>query len=64
MKSWILDIKEDTDTGDFYIQLTDEILQESGLSIGDHLHWIDNHDGSWTIVKEEDLTNFIKKGIM
>lgn len=64
MKSWILDVEKDTDTGEFYIQLTDEILRESSLSIGDNLHWIDNHDGSWTIIKEEDLTNFIKKGIM
>ena len=40
------------------------IFTEAGWQEGDHLHWIDNQDGSWSIVKEEDLTNFIKKGIM
>ena len=62
-KNWILSVEEDTATGDHYIQLTEEILKESGMKIGDHLHWIDNGDGSFTITKE-DLTSFIKKGII
>jgi hypothetical protein len=63
MKSWTLDVQEDPKTGDFFIQFTDEMLKESGLKMGDCLHWIDNHDGSFTLVKE-DLTTFIKSGII
>jgi bifunctional DNA-binding transcriptional regulator/antitoxin component of YhaV-PrlF toxin-antitoxin module len=42
----------------------DNLLKEMGWIEGDILRWIDNHDGTWSIVKEEDLTNFIKKGII
>jgi hypothetical protein len=63
VKSWTLDVQEDPNTGDFFIQISDEMLKESGLKIGDHLHWIDNKDGSFSLVKE-DLTTFIKSGII
>jgi hypothetical protein len=63
LNKWILPVEEDPDTGEFYIQLTEEILRESGMKIGDHLHWHDNEDGSFTLFKE-DLTSFIKKGII
>lgn len=59
MKSWALTVEEDG-----LLTLPQDLLDEAGWNVGDHLHWIDNHDGSWSIVKEEDLTNFIKKGIM
>lgn len=62
-KNWILNVEENIDTGEFYIQLTEEILRESGMKIGDHLQWHDNGDGSFTLFKE-DLTSFIKKGII
>lgn len=60
MKSWIIDVQKDPVTGECFIQLTDEIIKESGLKIGDCLYWIDNHDGSYTLTKE-DLTTFINK---
>lgn len=59
MKSWILDVQEHPDTGELYIQLTEEMLAESGMKIGDFLHWVDNGDGSFTLMKE-DLTTFVK----
>jgi hypothetical protein len=63
MKSWTLTVEEDSNTGEFYIEFTDEILKESGFSVGDYLYWTDNNDGSYTLSKEP-LTTFIKKGIM
>jgi hypothetical protein len=60
--SWILDVQEDVN-GDLYLQLTEEILAESGMKIGDHLSWVDNGDGSFMLIKE-DLTSFIKQGII
>lgn len=62
-RSWTLNVEEDAVTGDCYVQITEEILKESGMKIGDHLHWIDNRDGSFTLTRE-DLTTFIKKGII
>jgi hypothetical protein len=61
-KSWILDVQEDAN-GDLYLQLTEEMLVESGMKIGDHLSWVDNGDGSFMLIKE-DLTSFIKQGII
>lgn len=59
MKTWSLTVQEDG-----ILPLPQDLLDEAGWSEGDYLHWIDNKDGSWSIVKEEDLTNFLKKGII
>ena len=52
-KSWVLDVKESED-GELYIEMTDEILEGSGFKIGDTLGWTDNGDGSWTLKKVEE----------
>jgi len=49
-KSWICDVKEKD--GEFYIELTDEMLEGSDLKIGDEFDWKDNKDGSFTLVKK------------
>lgn len=49
---------------DGIVELPEDLLKETGWQCRDTLHWIDNKDGSWTLIKEEDLTNFIKKGII
>ncbi len=59
LKSWILTVEDDG-----ILSLPQDLLDETGWQVGDHLHWVDNKDGSWSIIKEEDLTNFIKKGII
>jgi hypothetical protein len=58
MKSWTITID---DNG--MLPLPTELLAETKWSEGDYLQWIDNHDGSWTLIKE-DLTSFVKKGII
>lgn len=58
MKSWTLTIQDDG-----ILPLPADLLEEAGWSEGDYLHWIDNHDGTWTLVKE-DLTTFINNGII
>lgn len=58
MKSWTLTVLEDG-----ILPLPEDLLAEAGWKEGDYLHWIDNNDGSWTLVKE-DLTTFINKGII
>jgi len=58
MKSWTLTVEDDC-----ILPLPKDLLDEAGWKEGDSLHWIDNQDGSWTLVKE-DLTTFINKGII
>jgi bifunctional DNA-binding transcriptional regulator/antitoxin component of YhaV-PrlF toxin-antitoxin module len=58
MNTWTLTVEEDG-----ILPLPQDLLDAAGWKEGDCLHWIDNHDGSWTLVKEE-LTTFINNGII
>ena len=58
MKSWTVTVEADG-----ILSLPQDLLDEAGWKEGDCLNWIDNNDGSWSLVKE-DLTNFIHKGII
>lgn len=51
---WIVDV-EKNDDGEHYIQLTEEMLANSGFQIGDTLDWKNNGDGSWTLTKKTDM---------
>lgn len=53
-KSWIVEV-EQTPDGEYFIQLSDEILEESGLAIGDEVEWIDQGNGSWKLQKKEQM---------
>ena len=57
-KSWVLEVEQAPD-GEYFIQLTDEILAESGFKIGDEFDWIDNHDGSFTLTKKKKDTVWV-----
>jgi len=63
MKKWILNIETDESTGDSIIKFPPDLLAESGWKEGDHLHWLDQGDGSYQLIKE-DLTTFVKSGII
>lgn len=51
-KKWTLPVQE-TEDGELYIELNDEILEGSNLQIGDTLSWRDNKDGSYSLTKVE-----------
>lgn len=53
MKSWTLTIEEDPETGDLFLPFTEEILKELKWKEGDVLEWVDNQDGSWSLVKQK-----------
>ena len=36
------------------LNLPDELLEETGWKEGDVLEWIDNEDGSFTLVKKDE----------
>ena len=44
-------IIEDPETGDLLLDLTEELCEEMGWSVGDTLKWEDNGDGSWSVRK-------------
>ena len=52
-KSWVCEVEQAPD-GEYFIQMTDEMLEGSGFAIGDELDWIDNKDGSFTLTKKKD----------
>jgi bifunctional DNA-binding transcriptional regulator/antitoxin component of YhaV-PrlF toxin-antitoxin module len=58
MKSWTITIDDDG-----ILPLPADLLKAADWKEGDCLHWIDNYDGSYTLVKE-DLTTFINNGII
>jgi len=51
-KSWVVTLETD-ESGELILPLSDEILEGSGIGVGDTIEWIDNKDGSWTIQKKE-----------
>ena len=51
-----LTVQEDALTGDLYLQLTDELMEEMSWSEGDTLQWIDNEDGTWSLKKSDAPT--------
>ena len=53
-KSWVVTLEED-ENGDLILPLSDEILENTGISLGDTVEWIDNGDGSWTLQKKEEM---------
>ena len=55
-KTHTITLEEDPDTGDLVLPFTDEILQEAGWKEGDTIEWIDNKNGSWSLVKQQDET--------
>lgn len=53
-KSWTVDVQEN-ENGELFIELNDEILEGSGLKVGDDVIWEDNKDGSWTLKKSDKV---------
>lgn len=51
--SWTLEVQEDPDSGDLFLQFPPELLELQGWKEGDTLSWEENKDGSWTISKSD-----------
>jgi len=56
-KTWTITLEEDPETGDLILPFPADFLEETGWQEGDILEWIDNKDGSWSLVKQEDKTD-------
>ena len=53
-KTWTVTLEQDPDTGDLILPFTNEMLADVGWREGDVLEWIDNKDGSWSLVKQQE----------
>jgi hypothetical protein len=51
--SWSITIEEDPETGDLILPLPQDLLDLQGWTEGDILEWVDNKNGSWSLVKSE-----------
>lgn len=50
-----LEIVEDPQTGDLLLDLTEELCNEMGWSVGDNIVWEDRGDGSWLLRKADNV---------
>lgn len=51
-KSYICKVVEDPDyPGELALDIPDDLIELAGLAIGDELQWINNENGSWSIIK-------------
>jgi hypothetical protein len=57
LKTWTVILEEDPETGELVLPFNDEMLQELGWKEGDTLEWLDNKDGSWSLVKKKTKKN-------
>lgn len=51
---WVVELEEDPETGDLVMPLSPTMLEELGWNIGDTLEWVDNKDGSWSLIKDKN----------
>lgn len=57
MKQYIFDVVETDDgTGDLAIQLSDEFCKEENWQVGDTIEWVDNKDGTYSMVNKTKET--------
>ena len=54
-KSWTVTLIEDPDTLDLILPLNDEMLEHTGLEVGDTVEWIDNKNGSFSLRKKQEM---------
>ena len=50
-QSWTVTLEEDPETGDLILPFTNEMLVAVGWTEGDQIEWINNKDGSYSLVK-------------
>jgi hypothetical protein len=51
-----LKVDKDPQSGDLYLQFTDELMEEMGWDVGDTIVWTDNGDGTWSLEKKNAPT--------
>lgn len=50
----ILEVREDPETGEAFIELPPRLLEQMGWEEGDVLEWQQRQDGTWSIIKIDE----------
>lgn len=58
-KSYTVEVQENKETDEYFIQLPEEILTNLKWNTGDTVIWNDNKDGSFTLTKKETNTEWV-----
>lgn len=51
-RKWTVTLEQDGE--DLVLPFSDEMLELLGWTIGDTIEWIDNNDGTFTLIKKEE----------
>lgn len=51
-KKYTVPVQFNEETGDYFIELPEEICESLDWQVGTVIQWIDNGDGSFTLVKK------------
>lgn len=49
-----LSVQEDPQTGDLFLELTKDLMDEMGWTVGDNLLWEKREDGTWSLRKKDE----------
>lgn len=49
--TWQVVVQQDLDTQELVLPLPQNLLDLKGWQEGDTLEWVDNKDGTWTLIK-------------
>lgn len=49
--TFVLKVEQDEKTGEFFITPPEGMLEKMGWKPGDKIDWLDNKDGSFTLIK-------------
>lgn len=55
VQSYIVQVQHDAETDDYYIQLSDEMLAQTGWQPGDQLLWTQTGDQEWTLTRSTEV---------
>lgn len=53
MKTWTTEVIGVFDDDAYFIRLPDDLLEQVGWKNNDSIKWVDNNDGSYTLIKVE-----------
>jgi len=60
--SGIMEVQEDPETKELYLELPQKMLDKMGWKQDDLLEWVENEDGTWKIIKvTEKKMNKVEK---
>lgn len=55
VQSYIVQVQHDAETDDYYIQLSDEMLAQTGWQPGEQLLWTQTGDQQWTLTRSTEF---------